>query len=276
MSSRLERNLGRRRSPICPGMKEKTMLSKTLKIMCALFFCGAILAQAGCNCGEAKGCVTEKKPCATARGTCDREPGEINAALPPDAKPGECYAKVFIPPQFRNVTERILVRDASETIEIVPAKYEWVEEKVLVKDASTQLEAVPAEFASREQTMEVTPAHTDWEINKNAHCVNPKDQPARDVFCLVNHPATQQSIQAQRQVKPASVKTVCVPAQYDTVRRQKLVCAATTRKVCTPAEYETVDKTVKVCDGRMAWKLVDCERPGAEPVAINVDRDDQD
>ena len=249
------------------------MLSNSLKIMCAALFCGAMLAQTGCACGTAKGCATTAKaPCATARGTCDREIGEINAALPPNAKPGECYAKVFIPPQFRNESARILVRDASETIEIIPAKYEWVEERIVVKDASTQLEAVAAEYASSERTIEVNSAHTDWEINKNALCVNPKDQPARDVFCLVNHPSSQVSIKLQSQVKPAHVQTVCVPAQYDTVRRQKLVSAATTRKVCIPAEYETVDKTVKVCDGRMAWKLVNCDRPDAQPVTINANQ----
>src|ERR1043166_6188986 len=166
-------------------MKEKTiMLSNALKMICAALFCGAMLAQTGCACGTAKGCTTTKTayvaPCA-ARGTCDREIGEINAALPPNAKPGECYAKVFIPPQFKNVTERVLVRESSETIEIIPAKYEWVEERIVVKDASTQLEAVAAEYASSERTIEVNSAHTDWKINKNALCVNPNDQPARDV-----------------------------------------------------------------------------------------------
>lgn len=249
------------------------MLSNTLKFAFALLISGAMLAQTGCNCGTAKGsCVTAKAPCAAPRATCDRENGEITAALPPNAKAGECYAKVFVPPTFRTVTERVLVRDASETIEIIPATYEWTEEKVVVKDASTELQAVAAEYASRERTIEVNPGHTDWEINKNALCVNPKDQPARDVFCLVNHPADQKTIQTQAQVKPAHVQTVCVPAQYETVRRQKLVSAATTRKVCVPAQYENIEKTVKVCDGRMAWRLVNCDKPGAETVTIKTNR----
>jgi hypothetical protein len=246
------------------------MLSNELKITCVLLFRAAMLAQTGCACCDpkAKACAeTTKAPCEAARGPCDQEYGEMTAALPPNAKPGECYAKVFVPPTFKTVTERIKVRDASETIEVIPAKYEWVEERVLVKDASTELEALPAEFATRVQTIQTNPGHTDWEINKNALCVNPKDQPARDVFCLVNHPADYQTIQTQCQVQPARVKEVCVPAKYETVRREKLVCAATTRKVCVPAEYENVEKTVKVCDGRMAWKLIDCEKPGAQATA---------
>jgi len=248
------------------------MFSNVLKIVCALLFSAAILAQTGCGmCGTAKGCaVTQKAPCEKPRGLCDRESNEVAAALPPNAKAGECYAKVFVPAQFKTSTERVLVRDASETIEVIPAKYEWVEEKVLVKDASTQLVAVDAEFAARERTLQVNSGHTDWEVNKDATCVNPKEQPARDIFCLVNHPAAEKTIQMQAQVRPAYVKEECVPAQYETVRRQKLVSAATTRKVCIPAEYENVEKTQKVCDARMAWKRVACDTPGAESVAVKA------
>jgi len=254
-------------------MKGNAMFSNTLKIMCALLFSAALVAQTGCGlCGTAKGCaVTAKKaPCDKPRGPCEKDSREITAALPSNAKAGECYAKVFVPPTFKTVSERVLVRDASETIEIVPARYEWVEEKVLVKDASTQLVAVGAEFATRERTLEVNSGHTDWEVNKDPNCVNPKEQPARDIFCLVNHPPMQKTIQTQCLVKPAHVQEICVPAQYETVRREKLVSAATTRKVCIPAEYQDVEKTVKVCDGRMAWKLVDCEKPGLETAKIDV------
>jgi hypothetical protein len=239
------------------------MFCNTMKIVSVLLFGAALATQAGCGmCGSAKGCAvtTAKAPC----GPCDRDSNEMTAALPTNAKPGECYAKVFIPPTFKTVTERVLVRDASESIEIVPAKYEWVEEKVLVKDASTELVAVDAEFAPRERTLEVNSGYTGWDVNKNPNCVNPKDQPARDIFCLVNHPPVEKTIQTQTLVKPAHVQETCIPAQYETVRRQKLVSPATTRKVCIPAEYENVEKTVKVCDGRMAWKLVDCEKPGSE------------
>lgn len=249
------------------------MLSNSFKIIGAVLFSGTLLAQAGCACGTAKGsCVTAKAPCEKVRGNCDRAHDEVAAALPPNAKPGECYAKVFIPAQYKNTTERVLVRDASETIEIIPAKYEWVEEKYVVKDASTQLEAVPAEYASRERVLNVDSGHTDWEINKNELCVSPKGQPARDVFCLVDHKSSQRTIQTQVQVKPARVTEVCIPAQYETVRKQKLVSAATTRKVCIPAEYEDVQKSVKVCDARMAWQRVLCDAPNAEKVATSSNR----
>ena len=66
--------------------------------------------------------------------------------LPPEAKPGECYARVFIPPTYRTASEKILKHGASERLEVVPAKYEWIEKKVLVTEASERLEVVPAKY----------------------------------------------------------------------------------------------------------------------------------
>jgi len=251
------------------------MLSTSLKITCVLLFCGALLAQTGCNCAQGE-CVQAKaptpcaKPCEPRTACCPKPAGEMSAFLPPNAKPGECYAKVFVPPTFKNISERVLVREASETVEVIPAKYEWVEERRLVKDASTVLEVVPAQFAARDVTIQTNPGHTDWEVNKNATCTHPKDQPARDVFCLVKHPPEHLTLQTQKVCKPPEVRTVSIPAEYETVRRQRLVCAATTKRTCIPAEYETIEKTVKVCDGRMAWKLVACDHPEAEKVTTGA------
>jgi hypothetical protein len=237
------------------------MWSKLWKCGCAVLGCAAVLVNAGC-CSSAKGScvktVAVKEPCAP-KDPCVKATGDLVDL--PDAKPGECYAKVFVPPTFKTTTERVVVREASEQIEIVPAKYDWVEERVVVKEASTILKEIPAEYAVKEQTIQVAPAHVDWEINKNANCDLPANQPAKDVFCLVEHPPLQRTVRTECQVRPASVETVTIPAEYETIRVQKLVTPATTRRICIPAEYETVEKTVKVCDGHMAWQRVVCEWP---------------
>ena len=83
---------------------------------------------------------------------------------PSNAKPGECYAKVVRPAQFRTETTRKLVKEASERIETVPAKYEIVKEKVLVKEASERIEIVPPVYKAvkvhvqNEEVQEVVPA----------------------------------------------------------------------------------------------------------------------
>lgn len=245
------------------------MLSRVLQVTSAAVCSVALFMQAGCAC-QAKGCVTKvKAPCEpVARGPCERIAGEVAAELPPNARPGECYAKVWIPPEFKTVSERVCVREASERLEVIPAKYEWVEEKVMVKEASKTLDVEPAEYATREHTIQTDSGHTDWEINKDPLCKNKTGEPARDVYCLVNHPPAQRTVRTECMVKPARVKETCIPAQYETVKRERLASPATTKRVTIPAQYDTVEKTVKVCDGRMSWQRVTCDRDH-EPVAIN-------
>jgi hypothetical protein len=184
-----------------------------------------------------------------------------NPDLPPNARVGECYAKVFIPEQFDTRKETVLVRDASERLEIVPAQYEWVEETVLVKEASCRLEEVPAQFEWREQTIQTDPGHTGWKMEKTARCVSdtPNNRLADEMYCLESHPPVYKTIKTQVQVKPATVREVEIPAEYQTVRRQRLAAPATTRRIAIPAEFASVEKTFKVSDSRVEWQLVDCD-----------------
>lgn len=261
------------------------MLVKTLKVLSASLCCIAILVNSGCsNCcrGTKVTTVVEKKPCpppaapCVTEGPCDRPAGEMSAELPPNARPGECYAKVYIPPTFKTVTERILVKDATEQIEIIPAEYGWVEERVCVKEASKRLVEVPAQFKNEDVTVMVEAAHTDWQVTKSDNCKIPDDpnkKATKTVFCLVNHPAQHETIPTVRQVCGPTVREEIIPAEYETIRRQKVVRPATTRRVCIPAEYQTVQKTVKVCDGRMAWQRVICETPlEEESITSNTPR----
>ncbi len=84
--------------------------------------------------------------------------------IPPDASPGECYAQVIVPAQFRVINEQVVKREASERIEIIPAEYETVEETVEVKPATTRLEVVPAVYETVTERVLVKPATTRLEV----------------------------------------------------------------------------------------------------------------
>jgi len=242
-----------------------------MKIVCTVLLCAAMVWLTGCACcGPTKtACAAPSKceqPAKCERPGCE---GDISAcALPPNAKPGECYAKVYIPAQYETVSERVCVREAYDQLEVVPAQYEWVEERICVKDACEQLEVTTPQFAAREEKMLVQPGYTEWEVNKNPRCVAFPGQPAQDVFCLVSHSCVEKTITRQAVCEPACAKKVVVPAEYQTVRRQKLVCPATTRKVTIPAEFTDVQKTRKVCDAKVVWRRVPCENPEAGVVSI--------
>jgi hypothetical protein len=181
--------------------------------------------------------------------------------LPPNAKPGECYARVFIPPQYKTedirvvrreassriettpprfewVDEQVLSRGASERLEVVPATYEWVEEQVLVRPASSRLETVPAVYDNISEKILDKPAHTMWK--KGTGPITRVDEATGEIMCLVEVPATYKTVTKRVQVKPATTREVEIPAEYKTVKRRVMKTPPTTRKVEIPAEYTTM------------------------------------
>jgi hypothetical protein len=183
----------------------------------------------------------------------------LTSDLPSNANSGECFAQVYLPPEFETVSDRVLVKEAFERVEVIPAEYEWTEERILVKEASTELVAHPPQFEPQQQTIELNPGHSTW-MKADAHqcSANTAGPAPQDVFCLVSEPPTTMTLQKEQLVKAASVEEVAVPAEYQTVRRQKLVRAASTRRVSVPAEYREVERTVMLSPGRIEWQRVSC------------------
>jgi hypothetical protein len=190
--------------------------------------------------------------------------GNMGAAelLPPNAKPGECYARVFvpaayktetaqvitreaserveiIPARYEKVTEQILVREASKKVEVVPETYEWVEEKILVKSASERIVEVPAVYETVKETVVDRPAHTVWK--KGTGPIQKVDYATGEIMCLVEVPATYKTVTKTVLKTPATTRKVEVPAEYTTVRKQVMKSPSTTREVTVPAEYKTVE-----------------------------------
>ncbi|MBT8366832.1 MAG: peptidoglycan-binding protein, partial [Deltaproteobacteria bacterium] len=189
------------------------------------------------------------------------KPAPEDMLLPPKAKPGECYARVFIPPTYRTATEKVLVHEASERLDVIPAKYEWVEKKVLVTEASERLEVVPAKYQWVEEKylvqeastrMEQIPAKYDWKtetiVVKPAYSVWKKgrgpiekvDNATGEIMCLVEIPAVYETVKKKVMVSSPSTRTVNIPAEYQTVRKKVMAKPPTTRKVEIPAVYKSV------------------------------------
>ena len=192
-----------------------------------------------------------------------------NAALPPGAAPGDCYARVYVPPTYGTTTEQVLRREAFEEVNVIPAQYEWVEERVLVKEASTYLEPVPAEYRDVQETVLVRAAHDEWQ--KGRGLIEKVDNTTGEIMCRVHVPAEYKTITKRVQVKPAGVREVHVPAEYDTIKVKKLVAAARTQRNTIPAEYETITKTVKTADGRIEWRQVLCETNVAGSIVNDIE-----
>ena len=181
--------------------------------------------------------------------------------LPPNAKPGECYARAFVPPVYKSedvrvlksdaseridvisekyewVNEQVLAREASERLEVVPATYEMVSEKLMVKPESTQIVTVPARYRTETEQVLDKPEHTIWK--KGSGPITKVDDATGEIMCLVTVPATYKTISRQILDTKAETQETKVPAQYKTVTKRVMKTPPTTRKVVIPAEYNTV------------------------------------
>ena len=188
-------------------------------------------------------------------------PGDDMDLLPPNAKPGECYARAFVPPVYKTEDVRVLKTEASERIDVVPEKYEWVEEQVLAKEASERLEVVPATYEIVTEKIQVMPAskkivtvpakyrtETERVLDKPEHTVWKKgtgpitkiDDATGEIMCLVTVPATYKMISKQVLDTPASTQDIINPAEYKTVTKRMMKTPPSTRKIVIPAEYKTL------------------------------------
>ena len=187
--------------------------------------------------------------------------GEGGELLPPNAKPGECFTRAYIPAQYKTTSERMLLSEATEKVNTIPATYTWGTERVLVKEASERLEVIPATYAWEEQRVMVTPAssrlisvpatyktvsekilvkpeHTKWK--KGDGPMSKVDQATGEIMCLVTVPAVYKTVSKKVQLAPPSTREEAIPAGYKNIKKKVLKTPPTTRKVAIPAEYKTI------------------------------------
>jgi hypothetical protein len=198
--------------------------------------------------------------------------------LPPNAKSGECYARVYTPPlykteyeqvlkraasesvsvipaKFETVEETVLVREAAKRLELIPATYEWVETELMIKPTSTVLKRIPATFESVSEQVLEKPGYTYWK--KGAGPVQKINNSTGEIMCLVEVPPLYRTVTKQVVKTPASVQEIEIPAVYAIERKQVMKTPPTTREIDIPAQFKTVKVT----------KLVEPAKEVRNPIA---------
>jgi regulator of extracellular matrix RemA (YlzA/DUF370 family) len=225
-------------------------------------------------------------------------------APPPHARPGECYARVTLPPRVEHYREKVLVEEARELKRVIPARYAPQTREVVVKEATrrtvvhepvyeTVAETVvvrpgyekklvePAQVRTVHERVTVAPPGMVWkQVSSPLH--------PTPVWCLVPIPAKTAVRARTVVVKPETVRTVAVPPELRTVPRDVLrspgrveeyvepavVERVTTQELVeperveltrTPAVYKEVSRTRVVEPGRREWVRVLCEAEADHP-----------
>ena len=188
--------------------------------------------------------------------------------LPPNARAGECYAKVMVPALYKTVDEKVVVADGSQKIEITPAKYEWTEVRVPVQPESEKLVAVPTRFETIEEKMEIEAAHTEWRLGPGAKDRAASGQVVTAALALglpkIANPGQcfneyyrppQFKTETEKLLKKAaSEKITTSDPEFEWVEEKVLVKEASVKLVEVPAKYDVITEKVLESPAYTTWK----------------------
>ncbi|HHJ18786.1 MAG TPA: hypothetical protein ENJ84_02975, partial [Gammaproteobacteria bacterium] len=212
-----------------------------------------------------------------------------DALLPPNAKPGECYARIWEPPKFRTVTEKILKKGEGERLEVIPAKYEWTTERVLVSEASERLTPIPATYGTESERIQTRDAETFWTFGTSgvasARGANAKradsnrlniartsgvPENARVGQCFAEYykPAKFGTTTEKMLKSESTQKVIVTPAKYGTQTERILVQEASEKLIQVPAKYKTETEKVLVKAPYTTWKVSECSGGACQPGVV--------
>lgn len=264
-------------------MKKLTSKSLLYALVAAVFFLSACVAtnQAPVTSAEVdqkitelnqqKNALEEQKAALDLRADdLEKQQNAVNAPLlPPDAKPGECYARVFVPAVYQTTTETILKEAKSSKIEVIPATYKMVKKEMLVSEASEKLITIPAEYETRVEDVLVHQRQLIWRTDRSSKAAKASQllldtaqkygidlAVAHPGDCFHEHylPPVYETVYTDELLAEESFRIEVVPARYDMVEETVLVSEASTELVNVPATYTYVEENVLVKEAHTAWK----------------------
>ena len=187
----------------------------------------------------------------------------------PDAKPGECYAKVIVPAQWETKTEQLLVKPVSEKVSVTEAVFDTAETSVVEKEAFTEIKVVPTKFREEIEEVEVSKASTVWVTdlgNKGipaspallagakTNGVSLEGAAVGACYREYFNPAKYEETTKEVLVKEESEEIKIAPAQFEETEETVVVVQASQKKVYRPAEYETIEERIEVEPAKAVWK----------------------
>lgn len=198
------------------------------------------------------------------------------AGYPPDARPGQCFARVLIPettevrteevvdqPErtdirvipavYADADERVIVKEETKVLRVIPATFKTVTETVVVEPERREVRVIPAVTESYDERVLVKPAYTTWKpgaglfgrVRTGASALpgataTGDELATGELLCKVEVPAEYKTVKRTRVVKPERTEEIVIPAKVQTVTRQVVDQPARTVEEIIPAEYRTV------------------------------------
>lgn len=170
--------------------------------------------------------------------------------LPPDPKPGECYAQVLIPDTTRKVAKRVLEREAAEELVVIPAEYAWVMRDVVVEEAAERIEITPAQYRVEQREVIIEPAREELTVIPAVFGAVTDEVKIRDAYQAWRKGSG--PIQRYDHATGEIMNLVTIPEEYQTMTRQVVTEPARTEVTMIPAVTEMVEVKVMIAPPKAA------------------------
>lgn len=193
----------------------------------------------------------------------------VDVDVLPDAQPGECYAKVLVPPEYSTETISSLVSEASENILVVPAKFSDATETVTLKDESTVITAIAPVYEKVEASVVVVESSTQWvrggldsDMGASQGDLSEIDNAgfklgdAKPGMCFYEHykPATIEKNEEKVLITEATETLEVIPASYTASTKDVLVKPQSNKYLAKPVQYKTVQEKILIEPATSVWK----------------------
>lgn len=202
------------------------------------------------------------------------QPSAAPMAPMPNARPGECFARMQIPAQYQSVPKQVAVSEAYERARLTQAQFARDTEEVIVKDAHTRyvvrqpkfavkqqqvmlrpaydrLEVVPARFTYTQEQVQVTEPRLVWKRGVGLSGISRTDPRTGETWCLVEEPGRTITINKRVVAEPEQVRRVPVAAQTVSVARQVLIDEGGVEKIQVPAQTRSMTVQRLVAPGKV-------------------------
>ncbi len=203
----------------------------------------------------------------------EKAEGRVDAtATLPNAKAGECFAKVIVPAKYDVKTEEVLVKPESEEVTIKAAIFDTAEKPVIVKAGYTKIKVVPAKFREEIEEVETSKAGTAWltGLGKGGIPASPallagaktsgiEIEKAAPGQCFKEYFTSAKFEQTEKQilVKEESEEIKVIAPQFEGGEELVIVKQASKKKIYKPAEYEIVEEKIEIEPAKAVWKKGD-------------------
>jgi hypothetical protein len=181
--------------------------------------------------------------------------------MPQSARPGECYALVRTPEQYRTLRRDYVARPGYDGVQVSPARYQSATQDYITQEGYERLEVIPATFKTVTEQVEVTPPSTRYLASEPVYesvteqvlekpatqtwkrgrgPIQKLDNSTGEVMCLVEEPAVYRTVTRKVLKTQPTMREVQVPGEYRTVARRVIDQPAQVRRVAVAEQHSTM------------------------------------